>query len=117
VLARDTLLPQVRALFKGCAMADLVAKLERTGLPFGPIGKPEDMFDDPHVLASGGLGEVTLADGMRTRLPLLPVELDGQRPTQGGQLPRPGEHTREILEALGLARDEIASLADTRVIQ
>jgi crotonobetainyl-CoA:carnitine CoA-transferase CaiB-like acyl-CoA transferase len=28
-------------------------KLERTGLPFAPIGKPEEMFDDPHLLANG----------------------------------------------------------------
>jgi len=117
VQARDTLLPQVRELFKGYTKAALVEKLERTGLPFAPIGKPEEMFDDPHLHASGGLGEVTLPDGTRTRLPLLPVELDGQRPTQGGDLPRPGEHTRAVLAALGLSNDEIAALADARAIQ
>jgi crotonobetainyl-CoA:carnitine CoA-transferase CaiB-like acyl-CoA transferase len=117
VLARETLLPQVRELFKRYTKADLVAKLERTGLPFAPIGKPEDMFDDPHLLASGGLGNVTLADGTLTRLPLLPVELDGQRPTAGGELPSVGEHTRDVLLSLGLETAEIDSLAADRVIQ
>jgi crotonobetainyl-CoA:carnitine CoA-transferase CaiB-like acyl-CoA transferase len=50
-------------------------------------------------------------------LPLLPVELDGHRPTQGGQLPRPGEHTREVLVALGLDGEQADSLAEARVIQ
>ena len=117
VLARETLLPQVRELFRRYDKADLVAKLERTGLPFAPIGKPEDMFDDPHLLASGGLGDVTLADGTHTRLPLLPVELDGQRPTAGGELPSVGGHTRDVLLALGLDTREIDSLAAERAIQ
>jgi crotonobetainyl-CoA:carnitine CoA-transferase CaiB-like acyl-CoA transferase len=117
VQARDALLPQVRALFKGYTKAALVDKLERTGLPFAPIGKPEDMFDDPHLLASGGLGDVTLLDGTRTRLPLLPVELDGHRPTQGGDLPRIGAHTREVLRGLGVADAEIDALAAIGAIQ
>ena len=117
VQARDTLLPRVRELFKGYSKAALVAKLERTGLPFAPIGKPEDMFDDPHLLASGGLGDVTLADGTHTQLPLLPVELDGQRPTQGGSLPAVGAHTREVLRSLGVADAEFEALAAGKAIQ
>ena len=117
VQARDTLLPQVRELFKGYTKAALVAKLERTGLPFAPIGRPEDMFDDPHLRASSGLGDVTLADGTHTRLPLLPVELDGQRPTQGGALPAVGAHTREVLRSLGVADAEFDALAAGRAIQ
>jgi crotonobetainyl-CoA:carnitine CoA-transferase CaiB-like acyl-CoA transferase len=107
VLARETLLPQVREVFKRFGKDELVEKLERTGLPFAPINRPEDMFDDPHLLASGGLGEVTLPDGRQTQLPLLPVELDGRRPTRGGSLPQPGEHTREVLQALGYGDAEI----------
>jgi crotonobetainyl-CoA:carnitine CoA-transferase CaiB-like acyl-CoA transferase len=117
VQARDALLPQVRELFKGYTKDALVAKLERTGLPFAPIGRPEDMFDDPHLLASGGLGDVTLADGTHTQLPLLPVELDGHRPTQGGTLPAVGAHTREVLHSLGVADAEFDALAAGRAIQ
>jgi crotonobetainyl-CoA:carnitine CoA-transferase CaiB-like acyl-CoA transferase len=117
VLAREQLLPKVRELFKGYSKADLVAKLERTGLPFAPIGKPEDMFEDPHLLASGGLGDVTLADGAQTRLPLLPVELDGHRPTQGGKLPAIGQNTDELLRALGFDDPQISELRDRNIVQ
>jgi crotonobetainyl-CoA:carnitine CoA-transferase CaiB-like acyl-CoA transferase len=116
VLARDTLLPQVRDLFKRYTKAELVEKLERTGLPFAPIGRPEDMFEDPHLLASGGLGDVTLPDGRETRLPLLPVELGGNRPSRGGALPRPGEHTLEVLRALGYSGKEIDALTAGRAV-
>lgn len=116
VKARDTLLPIVRELFKGYTKAELVAKLETTGVPFAPIGRPEDMFDDPHLLASGGLADVTLPDGRRSRLPKLPIEMDGRRPGQAGALARPGEHTQEVLQALGLAEEQIAALAAAGVV-
>ena len=117
VEARDTLLPQVRELFKRYTKADLVAKLERTGLPFAPIGKPEELFDDPHLLAGGGLGDVVLPDGRATRLPLLPIELDGHRPSQGGRLPVAGAHTREILRNLGLSEQEVSDLRAAAVVE
>jgi crotonobetainyl-CoA:carnitine CoA-transferase CaiB-like acyl-CoA transferase len=116
VRARETLLPQVRELFKRYTKADLIAKLERTGLPFAPIGKPEDLFDDPHLLASKGLGDVTLPDGRPARLPILPLEMDGRRPSQGGTLARVGEHTEEVLRSLGISADEIKALSSDGVI-
>ena len=33
----------------------------RAGLPFAPIRKPEDLYDDPHLLATGGLADVRAA--------------------------------------------------------
>ena len=116
VLAREMLLPQVRELFKRFSKADLIAKLETTGLPFAPIGKPEDMFDDPHLLASGGLGDVTLSNGTRTQLPNLPLEMHGVRPTQGGSLAKVGEHTAEVLSSLGLLGDAVAKLRQDGVV-
>jgi crotonobetainyl-CoA:carnitine CoA-transferase CaiB-like acyl-CoA transferase len=74
------------------------------------------MFDDPHLAASGGLGETTLLDGKQTRLPKLPLEMDGQRPSQGGMLARPGQHTDEVLQALGLSTEEIVQLRNDKVV-
>lgn len=116
VKARDTLLPQVRDVFKRYTKAELVAKLETTGLPFAPIGKPEDMFEDPHLLASGGLTPVTLPDGRETRLPTLPIEMDGKRPGKPGPLARAGQHTLEVLHGLGLPDAEIVELESAGVV-
>ena len=116
VLQREVLLPKVRELFKGYTKNELVPLLERTGLPFAPIGKPEDMFDDPHLAAGGGLGATTLPDGRQTRLPILPIEMDGRRPSQGGTLAKPGEHTDSVLAELGFAAAEIARLRDQKTV-
>ena len=110
VAAREEILPVVRARLREFTSAELVAKLEGTGLPFAPIGRPEDLFDDPHLLASGGLAPVTLPNGQQTLLPLVPVEVDGQRPASNGTLAAPGEHTAGILEDLGFGEAEVAAL-------
>jgi crotonobetainyl-CoA:carnitine CoA-transferase CaiB-like acyl-CoA transferase len=116
VAARETLLPQVRALFKTFDKAELVARLEKTGLPFAPIGKPEDMFDDPHLAASGGLGPVTLPDGRTSKLPILPIEMAGRRPTQGGSLAKVGEHSAEVLRSLGFDEAQVEALLRDKAV-
>ncbi len=116
VLQRESLLPKVRAILKGYTKAQLVPLLEKTGLPFAPIGKPEEMFDDPHLAASGGLGETTLPDGRQTRLPILPIEMNGQRPTQGGFLAKPGEHGEAILRDLGFSPAQIEQLRGQKAV-
>ena len=40
--------------------------------------RPEQLFDDPHLLASGGLADLTLENGETTPVPLLPMLLDGR---------------------------------------
>lgn len=101
VLARDRILPEVRALFKSFAKDELMAKLEVVGLPFAPVSRPEDLFDDPH-LRSGGLVPVTLADGRETFLPGLPLEMGGQRLGVTRDPPAPGADTEAVMAELGL---------------
>jgi len=117
VLARETLMPKVRALLKRFTKADLIAKLDGSGLPFAPIGKPEELFDDPHLEASGGLVPVTLPGGEGTRLPALPIEMDGQRFNTRGDLPEIGEHSRAILRGLGLGESEVDRLVAEGAVQ
>ena len=116
VLARDRILPPIRALIAGMTRAELVAKLDGTGMPFAPIGKPEELFDDPH-LNQGGLEPVTLDDGRKTMLPTIPLEMAGGRPGAPQQLPKPGEHSRDVLTALGYGAERIAALLASGAVE
>lgn len=102
VLARDVILPQVRALFASMPREALVAQLEKLGLPFAPIARPDELFDDPHLSEPGGLLDVTIPGGGPTRLPGLPIELDGERMMVRHDVPLAGEHYDEVLAELGL---------------
>ncbi|WP_159982014.1 MULTISPECIES: CaiB/BaiF CoA-transferase family protein [unclassified Novosphingobium] len=103
VKARDEIMPIVSALFRSMPREELVAKLEKSGLPFAPIVRPDELVDDEHLNAGGGLLDVTLADGTVARLPALPLEIDGMRPGLFRDLPRPDEHGPELRERLAAA--------------
>ena len=116
VLARDRIMPKVRALVKTFTRDAVIAKLDGTGLPFAPIGRPEDMFDDPHLLASGGLEAVTLEDGRIAYLPPLPLEMDGVRVNADAELPVPGRDSDAVLVGLGYDAEAIAGLRQSGAV-
>ena len=94
---REWLIPALAKLIAPMQRAEFEAKVASLGLPYARIAKPEDLFEDPHLLASGGLLSLTLADGRTVSTPALPFEMDGRRLGVRLGLPRVGEHTDEIL--------------------
>ncbi len=117
VARRDEIIPVLRRLFAGFEKDALMLRLERTGLPFAPIQKPEDLFADPHLKAGGGLLEMELPEGGAIALPALPVAIDGKRPRLTLNPPRIGEHTDAILHELGLSPAEIDALETAGIIR
>jgi crotonobetainyl-CoA:carnitine CoA-transferase CaiB-like acyl-CoA transferase len=74
------------------------------------------MFDDPHLLASGGLEPVTLPDGRETMLPLLPIEIGGKRLGTSPTIPEVGGNSDNILTALGFDAEAIAAFRINGVV-
>ena len=116
VLARDWLIPLLRERLATRSAAELSAVFEANGLPFAPITRPEELVDDPHLLATGGLAPLTLPDGRKTTVPLLPITLDGQRLRLRHNPPQLGEHNDEVLTSLGYSAGDITSLREAGVI-
>jgi crotonobetainyl-CoA:carnitine CoA-transferase CaiB-like acyl-CoA transferase len=97
VAARDRFMPQLKALFKTLAKAEIMARCERAGLPFAPLVRPQDLFDDPHLNQSGGFAEVTLEDGRKGKVPMLPFAMAGRRFGTRLDLPGVGDATDALL--------------------
>lgn len=103
--------------FAAMSTQALCERLEEIGLPFAPINRPHDLFEDPHLNACGGLVDITLPDsGQQTRLPALPVEMSGDRMHLRQDVPRAGEHSRAVLASLGYAEADIDALLEEGVL-
>ena len=123
VQAREWMLPMLRARFAKFSAAELGARFEKIGLPYAPITRPQDLFDDPHLAATGGLAPVTLpadASGagrsVDTRTALLPLTLGGDRLGLRAAPPALGQHTDALLRDLGYSAAEIEQLQAADVV-
>ena len=116
VEAREWMMPILRARLAAHSAATLAAIFEKNGLPFAPITRPQDLLDDPHLVATGGLAAMTLPDGKQTRTPLLPLMLDGQRPGVRLNPPKLGEHNEEVLRSLGYSEEQIRQMIEAGVV-
>jgi crotonobetainyl-CoA:carnitine CoA-transferase CaiB-like acyl-CoA transferase len=114
VRERPTLMPLLRERLANYSAAELSSLMETHKLPYAPIRKPEELFDDEHLLATGGLADMTLPDGPHagevSKATLFPFTMDGQRLGVRLSPPTLGSHTAELLDSLGYAASEVQAL-------
>ncbi|WP_431274923.1 CaiB/BaiF CoA transferase family protein [Variovorax ureilyticus] len=115
VLAREWMMPVLRSRLADRSAAELSAVFEENELPFAPITKPQELFDDPHLNATGGLAPVRMNDGSESRVPLMPFTLGGERLGIRQQPPLIGEHTDELLREVGYSDAQIGALKSRAV--
>ena len=116
VRARSWLMPVLRAHLAAFSAAELSSVFEKNVLPFAPITQPQDLFNDAHLLSTGGLAPMLLPDGRATRVPLMPITLAGERPGVRLNPPRLGEHTDALLNEVGYSAEQITQLKTDKAI-
>jgi len=116
VTARDRLLQDLETMFASMTLADIIGRCESAAIPFSPIARPEDLFEDPQLNIGNSLVEVQLPDGRQTKLPRLPLAIDGRRTGLRLEAPTLGEHSRTLLTALGYRETDIGALNEAGII-
>jgi crotonobetainyl-CoA:carnitine CoA-transferase CaiB-like acyl-CoA transferase len=88
---------------------DCLAQLERHGVPSSPYRTVEQALADPQIAHRGALAEVADVGGTFKALNP-PFRMSGADTSAGRYAPRLGEHTREVLLAVGLSGAEVDAL-------
>src|SRR6201991_2373729 len=96
IMARSRILPRAAAVIRDWNVAELSAKLDGLNICFSPINRPEDLFNDPHVLRPGGLVNNINANGETFRVPALPVQWNGENLGEGLAVPVLGADTEAV---------------------
>jgi formyl-CoA transferase len=100
VAVRPNLLTRLGDILKNHKIDVLSLQLEAAGIPYAPIMRPDQLVNDPHLIASGGLTPMTLEDGSQTDVVLLPLTMGSRRLGVRQPLASVGEHTEEVLSWL-----------------
>jgi crotonobetainyl-CoA:carnitine CoA-transferase CaiB-like acyl-CoA transferase len=118
VHARDRVIPVVQEICDRLTKQEIMDTFERVGLPYAPITKPHELYDDPHLTQSGGLLGVTVpSNGQKTSMPALPLEMNGKRFGVHHDIPDIGEDSQAVLEELGYDDDSIQDMKINGIIE
>lgn len=96
--------------------AEIVRKCEEAHIPFAPISRPEDLFEDIQLNEGNSLIEVAMPNGKKTKLPKLPIEYGDLEVNNCTNPPSIGQDTDGILQEIGTSQDEILRLKSSGII-
>jgi crotonobetainyl-CoA:carnitine CoA-transferase CaiB-like acyl-CoA transferase len=117
VQARARIMPLVKERLLQLSKHEVMAMCEQAGLPFSPIQRPQDLFEDRHLNESGGLADLVLENGDQVKVPMLPFEMNGRRFATRLNVPQLGSHSTELLADLGYAPGDVNALRARGIIR
>ncbi len=104
------LTPLIAARLRTRASAHWIGEFEAAGVPVGPVNKIGDMLVDPQVAAREMVIEVEHPSAGRMKALGTPIKFSDTPGAVTRAAPLLGEHTREVLGALGYSSAEVAKL-------
>jgi crotonobetainyl-CoA:carnitine CoA-transferase CaiB-like acyl-CoA transferase len=115
--ARQWFLPELKKRFSALTKIEVMALAEKAGIPFAPVGRPQDLFEDPHMNQSGSLVETRTPAGDLVKLPKIPLRLDGASFELRCHPPRVGEGSRDIYRSCGYTDTQIDEMVADGIIE
>ena len=109
---RDSVVPLLAEAFMGNTREQWLKLLDGAGVPCGPINTVDEAFNDPQIRHRGM--EIHLQDSVGQNVPLVgcPIKLSGTPVEYNQAPPKLGEHTDDVLRALGYDAAAIATLRE-----
>ncbi len=113
---KQWLIPEVSQTLSKFSKVEIIARCEESGIPFAPVARPEDLFEDPHLNAAEMLMKTKLPSGEYAKLPRLPIEMEDCQFGLRSQPPEIGEDTGSILSECGIKSEEVKSLIEKGIV-
>lgn len=116
VAERPWLIPKLKAKLATLSKKELITFSREAKIPFAPLMRPDQLFDDPHLNESGGFVQTTFPDGTKTKMPKIPLRIGEYDFTLQTDPPAVGQYGRAVLTAMGFADEEIDGLTQAGIV-
>lgn len=113
---KERLLPELAQRLKGLNKKTILQKAEEASIPFAPVARPSDLFNDLHLNGAGWLLETQLPNGTKSKLPKIPLHMERHDFGLRRNPPLIGEGTKEILTSSGFSDEEIERLFEEGIL-
>ncbi len=114
---RAWFLPALEERLKLFTKQEIIDKCDEGHIPFAPISRPEDLFEDAQLNQGNSLLEVTMDNGKSVKLPKFPLEYKGTRSEKRSDPPKIGEHSAEVLKSLNMDAADIEKMIAAGIIK
>jgi crotonobetainyl-CoA:carnitine CoA-transferase CaiB-like acyl-CoA transferase len=113
---RDAVVPLIADVMRRRTVGEWVALLEPIGVPVGPINDLAQVFAHPQVRSRQM--QLELPHPLAGTVPTVanPIKMSATPPRYSAAPPLLGQHTREVLESLGISGAELDALARDKII-
>jgi crotonobetainyl-CoA:carnitine CoA-transferase CaiB-like acyl-CoA transferase len=116
VAHREELLALLDDRFRASSRHEWLERLERAGVPSGPVRTVEDLMTDEHVLEHGMIIELEHQRAGRIRTLGSPLHLLRTPTSTGEAAPVHGEHGAQVLREFGYSEDEVSQFVKAGAI-
>jgi len=113
---REEVITLLEEVFQTKTVEEWITLLEAAKIPCGPVNKISNILTDPHILEREMVVERELPNIGTIKMLGTPVKFSRTPGEIKSVPPQLGEHTNEILEALGYSEQEIFELVNMNII-
>jgi crotonobetainyl-CoA:carnitine CoA-transferase CaiB-like acyl-CoA transferase len=96
--------------------SEIIEKLEKVGVPCGPIQNIKEVLTHPQVMAREMMMDVKHPNIPNLKVPAFPVKFSETKTTARYHPPLLGEHNNQVLQELGYSEEDIEQLKNKNII-
>ena len=114
--SRDWLIPKLKEIIIKISKAKVIELCEKANIPFAPLARPDELFDDKHLNESGGLVETRFPNGIKTKMPKIPMRMGSYDFGLRNDPPVVGQYGKGVMNEIGFTKEEIEELIEKNII-
>ena len=114
---REWFLPELDRRVASWTKAEIIQRCTDNSIPFAPIARPGDLYDDPQLNEGDSLMPIKMKNGDLVKLPKFPLEYKGERVEKKNDPPEIGDANVQILKEIGITDEQIELMKKNNLVK